>query len=254
MRFLYQYKTSKNELREGELRASSRDAVYAELKKRGLRASRVTLAPGWWNYTLSILGRRGIAIVVLCVALLSLALYVTTGAAGGAGDGLTATHRHQIYGDPAILESMDASGFGTVFRHEGLRFLAQYAIPGRTVAIRRNPTTASSLRECLECRIELNPSDPREVRELKQIVVGMVEELRTYLSVGTGTAWTYVRRLEERQAEECRIVDRVRRELEANADSGFWEERNKALRELGLRTFSRKKDFSNPRLTSEPQK
>ena len=79
--------------------------------------------------------------------------------------------------------------------------------------------------------------DSREVRELKQIVNGMREELREYLANGNGTPRSYWRRLLERTQQEMQIYERIRRELENEKNPAVWEEKNEALRRLGLRTI-----------------
>jgi len=61
--------------------------------------------------------------------------------------------------------------------------------------------------------------------------------MRRYLTNGNGTVRSYWRRLNERTAEEIRIYERTRRELERETSRKVWEEKNSALRRLGLRTF-----------------
>ena len=78
-------------------------------------------------------------------------------------------------------------------------------------------------------------SDSREVRELREIVNGMREELREYLANGNGTPRSYWRRLLERTQQEMQICERTRRELENEKNEAVWEEKNEALRRLGLR-------------------
>ena len=84
---------------------------------------------------------------------------------------------------------------------------------------------------------QLSSGDSREVRELKQIVNGMREELREYLANGNGTPRSYWRRLLERTQQEMQIYERIRRELENEKNPAVWEEKNEALRRLGLRTI-----------------
>ena len=76
-----------------------------------------------------------------------------------------------------------------------------------------------------------------EVRELKQIVNGMREEMREYLANGNGTPRSYWRRLNERTTSEMQIYERTRRELESEKSPEVWDEKNAALRRLGLRTI-----------------
>ena len=82
------------------------------------------------------------------------------------------------------------------------------------------------------------PDDTREVRELKQIVNGMRDEMRGYLANGNGTPRSYWRRLNERTAQEMQIFERTRRELEGEKSEEVWERKNDALRRLGLRTIT----------------
>ena len=90
--------------------------------------------------------------------------------------------------------------------------------------------------------VNLKEADPREVRELKQIVNGMRQELHNYLANGNGTPRSYWRRLIERTQEEMRIYERTRRELENEKNAAVWEQKNEALRRLGLRTIPNHRD------------
>ncbi len=90
--------------------------------------------------------------------------------------------------------------------------------------------------------LAISPSDPREVRELKQIVNGMRKEMRAYLANGNGTPRSYWRRLLERTRQEMQIYERTRRELENEKNAAVWEEKNEALRRLGLRTIPHPKE------------
>lgn len=68
MRFLYTYRTSDNVEHEGAISASSRDAAYAALRERGIRAGRVTEAPGFFNKLFG-KGKRWLAIGALAVVI-----------------------------------------------------------------------------------------------------------------------------------------------------------------------------------------
>ncbi|MBO7166302.1 MAG: hypothetical protein J6V88_02125, partial [Kiritimatiellae bacterium] len=85
--------------------------------------------------------------------------------------------------------------------------------------------------------IAISADDPREIRELKQIVNGMRDEMRAYLANGNGTPRSFWRRLNERTLSEMQIYDRTKRELEKEQSSEVWEQKNEALRTLGLRTI-----------------
>ena len=55
--------------------------------------------------------------------------------------------------------------------------------------------------------IAIDAGEERELRELKQIVNGIREEMRYYLANGNGTPRSFWRRLNERTAQEMQIVD-----------------------------------------------
>ena len=68
------------------------------------------------------------------------------------------------------------------------------------------------------------------------------KELRGYLANGNGTTRSFWRRLNERTASEMQIYERTRRELEKEKSAEVWEEKNAALRRLGLRTITNPND------------
>ena len=236
MKFAYQYRTGDNVLHDGTVCAADRDAAFSDLRARGIKPSRLTEAPGFFNKLFG-KGKRWIAIGVLAilVAMLSFALRTKSRPA----DGGESSQRHQIYGDPAIVDTMTADGFSSVFSNVGERYLAAYAMPGSSAPQTVRLATSDELTTCLTNKVTILRDDPREVAELKAIVNGLKDELREYLADGVGTAATFMRRLEERQEEERMIYRRVQNELEENPDPVIWEERNRSLREMGIRTIPR---------------
>ena len=160
--------------------------------------------------------------------------------------------RHQIYGDPAIMESIERGDFGGILPRKGDKMLAIFAQPGKLMCAKGvNPRRwvtgngewgmvfeAYAKNELAADKdIQIAADDSREVRELKQIVNGMREEMREYLANGNGTPRSYWRRLNERTLSEMQIYERTRRELESEKSSNVWEEKNESLRRLGLRTI-----------------
>lgn len=248
MKFSYQYKTSGNEKREGVIAASSKEEVYRKLKAEGVHPFNVAVAPGLLNRVQQI-GKRGLAIVIL--ALVSVALAVALGRARsgvGASSPAQSTARHQLYGDPAVVEEMFATGFANVFTHPGERFLAYYAQPGRIIAIPKQLTAelfapnagiGDRFASCLTNVIALVEGEPPEHAEIKRMVNGLKSEMREY--VAECPVREYVRRLDERQREEEMIYNRAVNELGNVSDPKLYEERNRALRELGLRTIPRQR-------------
>ena len=152
---------------------------------------------------------------------------------------LTARTRRQVIGDAAIIEKGVATGWADVFRHEGERFLASFAIPG-VKAGQRN-TTVEEIEAALSRRVEPPPGIGIEAQQIISMVEGMKAEARAYIKAG-GSAVGYGRRLTERQDAEIAIYNRVRSEAEAarktmsaDAFESFLDERNDELRNLGIR-------------------
>ncbi|MBR4617331.1 MAG: hypothetical protein IKO55_17110 [Kiritimatiellae bacterium] len=266
MRFGYAYKTSDGVRHEASMEAPSREAVFEALRARGIRPIKVVAADG--SKANGEESRRGArlparVLLVLAVALVLVILALLPKILENRSDlfsnksqeGRTALPRHQLYGDPAMLEDIERDGFASVFPHVGDRILAAYAIPGRPVSpeIRRIPPRelAKAIAASMNDDVAIAETDSPEAAELKRIVQGMKEELRWYVGDGVGTASSYLSRLEERQEEEIRIYERTRMELETCTDQNVREERNAALRAMGLRTIPRPR--KDPRLPQQGQ-
>lgn len=241
MRFSYQYKTSDGERHAGEMRAASRELVFSELKKRGIKPYGVVLSPGLWNH-IQAMGKRSLAIVVLAIAVIGLGLYglslkrvVNT----SQDEHSPFESRSQIYGDPSILSQCQAKGWANVFTNRLDLLLAAFAIPGRGVDLVRVRECAAEIREPLDMElVDVVASDPNEIARMKRMVNWMKRELKTYLADG-GSLASYVRRLQMRQQQECDVRGRVELELKrldgSSADyERQWEQKNDELRTMGL--------------------
>ena len=140
----------------------------------------------------------------------------------------------------------------TLLPREGDKMLAVFAQPGKLMCAKgvnpRRLGTGNGERGTVfeayakdelatDKDIQIAADDSREVRELKQIVNGMREEMRGYLANGNGTPRSYWRRLNERTLSEMQIYERIRRELEKETRPEIWEQKNESLRILGLRTI-----------------
>jgi len=236
VRFVYQYRTRENAVRSGEIAAADREAAFRALKARGIRPSRLEDAPGIVNKVLG-KGKRWIAIGML--AALACALAVRSLRVPPARQS-TSSPRHQIYGEPALMEELERSEYADVFALPGERKLAKFAQPGVVQPFRDRGwrgAFAAELGAALTNEIAFAEGERREVRELKMIVNGMKDELRRYLANGVGTPESYVRRLEERQVKELNMYNLAKAELEKETDLEKFEARNAALRVVGLRTI-----------------
>ena len=256
MKYTYAYKTSDGVRHEDSMTAASREEVFAALRKQGIKAIKVVAADGSKaNGEVRGVRKRAVAALVAFVAFgVGVVAYFggTRTAAVVAANSATSSPRHQIYGDPAIMEPIERGDFGGILPREGDKMLAIFAQPGKLMCAKgANPRrlgTGNGERGTVfeayakdelaaDKDIQIAAEDSREVRELKQIVNGMREEMRGYLANGNGTAKSYWRRLNERTLEEMRIYDRTKRELENEKSSVVWEQKNEALRTLGLRTI-----------------
>ena len=254
MKFTYAYKTSDGVRHEAAMDAESRDAVFAALRAKGIRPIKVVAADGSKaNGEVRGVRKRTVvaAVVVAAVvtAILTVAIRSTpTPSTYTSGD--AAAPRHQIYGDPALVEQFERGDFGTALTNRADQMLAWFAQPGKLMCPKgTDPRRCAADFASAYCDktgqttfVNLKEADPREVRELRQIVNGMREELREYLANGNGTPRSYWRRLIERTQEEMRIYERTRRELENEKNAAVWEQKNEALRRLGLRTIPNRRD------------
>ena len=263
MKYTYAYKTSDGVRHEDSMDASSREEVFTVLRGRGIRPIKVVAADGSKANGEREEGerkrekaRRGVrlASLVLVVTLVLAVLSLYLKAPEGQADPPASSPRHQIYGDPATMEAFERGDFGAALPREGDRMLAVFAQPGRLMCRDGfNPQWLSAAQtEALSKYAggELAPgrdlptdaASPREERELRQIVNGMRQEMREYLANGNGTPRSYWRRLNERTGEEMQIYERTRRELEKETSPRVREEKNAALRRLGLRTIPNPRD------------
>lgn len=250
MRFLYEYRTSDNVLHKGELSAASVDAVYSSLKRKGIKPSRVSLAPGLFN-RLAAPGKRVYVIVGLSVLLVLLAvayLRTTKTLRGVIETEESSIDRCQVYGDPVFLQLCERNGWTNVFASAGDCYLACHAQPGRgseglpggRIAMLRLRERA--MRDWVggaSSAIIMDKSDLEEVKRMKRIVKGMREELAKYLEDG-GDVKGYCDELEGRQQEEAlirsRMIEEMRRMDSRSAEFAHAMENNNAdLRTIGVR-------------------
>ena len=236
MKFTYEYRTKSNELRQGMITADTRDDVYSQLKAQGIRPSRVNECPGFVNKLVG-KGKRWMAIVILGLVCAALVWYA--GRLKGASrmaNAVSAVPRHQIYGDPALMEKLERDDYSGIFSNRCDRVLAGFAQPGRQVkdpGAKVKSEWASAL--ATEGPMPTYDGESREVREFVSIVRWMREERAAFLRDG-GTVEEYLKRLFERQQREWLIYLQTKNELNGIVDEAEYERRNAQLRRLGIRT------------------
>ena len=253
MKYTFAYKTSDGVRHEDSLEAESRDEVFQLLRGRGIRPIKVVAADGSKaNGEVRGLRKPAVfALVALAAVVTGVVAYLggeRTGAATAANSAANAP-RHQIYGDPATMEGLERGDFAAHLPRTGDQMLAVFAQPGKLMCAKgANPRLLDATMEAAfaayakdelaaECDIAIDAGEARELQELKQIVNGMREEMREYLANGNGTPRSFWRRLNERTTQEMQIYERTRRELEKETSEEVWEQKNDALRRLGLRTI-----------------
>ena len=247
MKYTYAYKTPDGIRHEATLNASSREEVFTVLRKQGIKAIKVVAADGSKaNGEVRGVRKRVVATLVAFVALgvgvIAFLSGTRTGGSSAPSEPAFATDqdRRQIIGDAAIIEKNIRNGWTDVFKLEGERFLASFAIPG-VKAGQRN-TSEKEFQAALDNHCEVTETDSLEARQIKAMVEGMKNEARRYIAAG-GTIVEYGKRLTERQDAEIAIYNRVKADLDKARkimkDEEFmtyWEKRNEELRNLGIKT------------------
>ena len=253
MKYTFAYKTSDGVRHEDSIEAASRDDVFEALRRQGIRPIKVVAADGSKaNGEIRGLRKRAVFMLVVFAALVAGVVAYFSGERTGAAtaaNSATSAPRHQIYGDPATMEGLERGDFAAHLSRVGDQMLAVFAQPGKLMCAKgANPRLLDATMEAAfvayakdelaaERDIAIDAGEARELRELKQIVNGIREEMRYYLANGNGTPRSFWRRLNERTAQEMQIYERTRRELEKETSEEVWEQKNDALRRLGLRTI-----------------
>ena len=253
MKYTYAYKTSDGIRHEATLNASSREEVFTVLRKQGIKAIKVVAADGSKaNGEVRGVRKRAVAALVAFVALgVGVIAFLTGTRTGGSSAPSEPTFttdqdRRQIIGDAAIIEKNIRNGWTDVFKLEGERFLASFAIPG-VKAGQRN-TSEKEFQAALDNHCEVTETDSLEARQIKAMVEGMKNEARRYIAAG-GTIVEYGKRLTERQDAEIAIYNRVKADLDKARKimkdeefMDYWEKRNDELRNLGIKTIGLERD------------
>ncbi len=248
MKYTYAYKTSDGVRHEDSMNAASRDEVFIELRKRGIKAIKVIAADGSKaNGEVHGVRKRVVAALISLVAI-GVGVVAFVGGSRTSAERSSAqaaafetdTTRRQIIGDVAIIEKGIRNGWSDVLELEGERFLASFAIPG--VKAGQRSTSEKEFAAALENKCVATPSDTLEARQIKAMVEGMKGEARRYIAAG-GTIVEYGKRLTERQDAEIAIYNRVKADIEKARKTmpeeifiAYWEKRNDELRNLGIKT------------------
>ena len=245
MTFQYAYRDSKNGRHDGLVVASSKDDAFKKLRGQGIKPFFIAPAPGLLN-TIQGLGKRGAAIIALCILCLVLGVFLFRAPRSASltpqsefDASITAKMRRQPIGDVAIIEKGIRTGWADVFAGEGERFLASFAVPG--VPAGQRTTSEEEISAALSRKVEVAEGDGIEARQIKAMVEGMKEEARRFIAAG-GTIKGYGRRLVIRQEEEIGYYQKAQRFVEQEAASkseaeiaASLDKYNRHLRNMGIK-------------------
>lgn len=251
MKFIYQYRTKENAIRDGVILAADREGAFQALKTQGIRPSRLEEAPGILNKLFG-KGKRWAAIagLVFVASALAWALYQTRESAAALSDPYNDNgcarpiERRQIWGDDAVIQQAASKNWKVIFQNPADRLLSLFAQPGTNLKVfpRVPETIYEDFKTTLNAPIPISEGDLDEYKQMKGIVEGMKGELRRYLAAG-GTIDGYLRRLVARQKQESDFLEKARVDLERQIEQGAdaiaaWQAMNKLLREQGLPALS----------------
>lgn len=243
MKFTYAYRDSSGIRHEATIEAESRDAAFAALRKDGIRPIKVVAADGSKANGAPVgVRKRVVAFLVGIAICVGVGVTVAVSRVSAPTMPHFETARRFPIGDAAVIEKGIITGWSDVFQEEGERFLASFAVPG--VKAGQRSTTAGEIEAALARQIAISNDDGLEARQIKAMVEGMKQEARAYIAAG-GNVVEYGKRLTERQDAEIAFYERTKGEMERAKEtrSGsdlieFWEEKNDALRNLGIRTIT----------------
>lgn len=260
MKYEYAYKTSDGARHVEEMDAPSREAVFAALRARGIKAIKVVAKEGGKaNGEVRVIGvrKRVVTALVAAAALAAIALTVfvqreTAPEGGGAGPAAVLRvarplPRQMIPGDRERLMAAPTN----LFAHALERALSKFAEPGRVLHgdpfaaeadLTATLTNETALLAVLDAPLYVSESAFTEHVDLARITAGLKREMGDYVR-GGGSARDYVRELLRRQQLEYDTRDKAARRLQEllagkGADTAaaydFWLKANARLQAMGI--------------------
>ena len=226
MVYKYLYQTRDNENKSGEIKARNRAEAYAAIRKLGIKPYRVIGEdPGWlrlnWPY---VAGAAAVsAFLIVSIALMFARIDAKE---------VRQWSRRQLAGDMQVIAKGVAEGWPGVFDTALDRHLAAYAQPGwRLEPPELSPEDVERFPDDLaKPFLPVAKDAPDEIRQLKNIVAKMREEMKEYLEAG-GTVEDYLEFLRERQDREAALREKAYETLDRAPASM----RERALLNLNIR-------------------
>ena len=247
MKYTYAYKTSDGIRHEDSMNASSREEVFAELRKRGIKAIKVVAADGS-KANGEVRGvRRRVVLGIVCFAAIvtGVVVYLAVGTGADAvkahNQGSSRTQiaaplpRQAIMGDRVRIAAAVKS-----LKSAPERLLAAFAEPGRPLSAPNGKTpTENEFTAILREPLKIADDEFTESVDLKRIVTRIKGDLRRFLAAG-GTAEEFVAELVKRQKLEIAYREKAEAKLNEmlKGDTGkaydFFLKANAQLQSMGI--------------------
>lgn len=231
------------------MNASSRDEVFIELRKRGIKAIKVVAADGS-KANGEVRGiRKRVVLAIVCFAAIVTGSVVYMLTSNDAGSIAPKAHnsssnkmrnasplpRQMIPGDRGRITEAAAS-----LESAPERLLAAFAEPGRPlVALDGKTPTEAEFAAILQKPLKIAEDELTESVDLKRIVTRIKGDLRRYLAAG-GTAEDFVSELIKRQKQEIayreKAEDKLREMLKGDNTKAydFFLKANAQLQSMGI--------------------
>ena len=222
MKYTYAYKTSDGTRHEASMNAASREEVFAELRKQGIKAIKVVAADGS-KANGEVRGvRKRVAAMFVCIAALIAGVVVyfipTNGGKSRSpfliphspiskAKNATSLPRQMIHGDRGRIQEAAESLTNAVER-----VLAAFAEPGRTFVLESKLPTEAEFAAALRNSIKIADDEFTESVDLKRIVTRIKSDMRRYLAAG-GTLEEFIRELVKRQRQEIAYREKAEARL-----------------------------------------
>lgn len=229
MKYQYFYQTSKNENRDGFIKAKNRADAFAKLRKQGIKPYRLKGDDpvNWQPWAI------GAAFFAMVTAFFVIFFYGTV----SFSNDVAPARRQQLAGDPAVVSKGLETGWEGVLPTCLDRYLAAYAQPG-WIALPPDFTAdqIAAFKDDLAVPLEFSESDNETTALLKKIVYTMRGEFKSYLD-GGGAVDDYLKLLDERQDEEISARKRAFEAVESASPDmrgRVLMNANVRLREMGM--------------------
>lgn len=263
MTFTYYWKTSNSDRHTGEIDAPDREAAFALLRERGIRAIKVE--PKGWETGEGYKGVKKRVVTAIAVAAALCGGVIAWLAADRDGGKSTEAQGKSAGITSRIVEMVPGSRIAkpyprryirsladgltsvTCFVHVSENYLARFAMPG--VDCGNLPDEPAELVgdfcDALDHNIVITANDDSDIAELKCIVAGLKAEAELYLRTGSGIK-DFFRFVRNRQKMESDCRQRMLDEVLMNGDdrAARLKAANETLSAMGLAPIEL--DSANP--------